>query len=64
MIHKPLTSTAILDDCVKFNGKSVVGILVLYSQKVFCSWIKDKDPQVSVPTGTSLVDVLCNLCCE
>ena len=25
MIYKPLTSTAILDDCVKFNGKSVVG---------------------------------------
>ena len=50
MIHKPLTSTAILNDCVKFNGKSVVGILVLYSQKVFRSWIKDKDPQLSVST--------------
>ena len=50
MIYKPLTSTAILDDCVKFNGKSVVGILGLYSQKVFCSSIKEKDPQLSVPT--------------
>ena len=57
MNYKPLTSTAILDDCVKFNGKSVVGcfltclgFLFYIVKKFFCSWMKDEDPQLFVPT--------------